>query len=105
MMVNSAIISIDEAMMWRCLSICSALLTCGMVLSLRAATVGLISVHAAISPATAGYISRAVDIAAQRQDACLVIQLDTPGGLLESTKEIVQKLYSSPIPTIVYVNP
>jgi membrane-bound serine protease (ClpP class) len=97
--------SIDEAMMRRWLSICSVLLTCGLVPGLRAANVALITVDAAISPATASYISRAVDLAGQRQDACLIIQLDTPGGLLESTKEIVQKLYSSRVPTVVYVSP
>ena len=36
---------------------------------------------------------------------CLIIQLDTPGGLLESTKEIVQSLYASSLPTVVYVAP
>src|SRR5579864_1700253 len=91
--------------MRRWLSICSVLLTCGLVPGLRAANVALITVDAAISPATASYISRAVDLAGQRQDACLIIQLDTPGGLLESTKEIVQKLYSSRVPTVVYVSP
>ena len=35
----------------------------------------------------------------------MVIQLDTPGGLLDSTKEIVQALYASPVPTVVYVAP
>src|SRR5438046_10064485 len=73
--------------------------------NLRAAEVGLIKIDGAIGPATAGYISRAIDVAAARQDACLIIQLDTPGGLLDSTKDIVQKLYASPLPTVVYVSP
>jgi membrane-bound serine protease (ClpP class) len=37
-------------------------------------------------------------------DACL-IQLDTPGGLLDSTKPIVQRFYASAVPTVVYVSP
>src|SRR6185503_6139061 len=41
----------------------------------------------------------------KRHDVCLVIQLDTPGGALDSTKEIVQKFYESPLPTVVYVAP
>jgi membrane-bound serine protease (ClpP class) len=102
---NSVIIRIDEDMMRRWLLIVSVLLTCRLVPSLWAANVGLIRVNAAISPATAGYISRAVDVAGAREDACLIIQLDTPGGLLESTKDIVQKLYSSKVPTVVYVAP
>ena len=36
-------------------------------------------------------------------DACLIIELDTPGGSLDSTKEIVQKFYASKVPTVVYV--
>src|SRR5262249_21761748 len=62
-------------------------------------------INGAIGPATASYVSRAIQLAAKRDFACLVIQLDTPGGLLESTKEIVQSFYSSTVPTVVYVAP
>ncbi|HLH56694.1 MAG TPA: nodulation protein NfeD [Verrucomicrobiae bacterium] len=71
----------------------------------RAAEVGLIKIQSAIGPATASYIGRAIDVASARGDACLIIQIDTPGGLLDSTKEIVQKLYASPVPVVVYVAP
>jgi len=70
-----------------------------------AATVGFIEIKGAIGPATATYIARAIDVAAKRNNACLIIQLDTPGGLLDSTRDIVQKFYASPIPTVVYVAP
>ncbi len=70
-----------------------------------AAQVGLIQINGAIGPATASYIGRAIEVASARQDACLVIELDTPGGLLESTKEIVQKFYASKVPVVVYVAP
>ena len=73
--------------------------------NLRATELGLIHINGAIGPATASYISRAIDVAAARQDACLIIQLDTPGGLLDSTKDIVQKFYASSVPTVVYVSP
>jgi len=66
---------------------------------------GLIKVNGAIGPATSGYIARAVRVAERRADSCLVIQLDTPGGLLESTKDIVQSLYASTVPTVVFVAP
>jgi membrane-bound serine protease (ClpP class) len=71
----------------------------------QAAQVGLIKIDGAIGPATASYIARAVDIAAAQNDECLIIQLDTPGGLLESTKQIVQTFYASKVPTVVYVAP
>jgi len=82
-----------------------ALLACRVVPGPLAAEVGLIKINGAIGPATASYIGRAIDLATARQYACLVIQLDTPGGLLDSTKEIVQKLYASSVPTVVYVAP
>jgi membrane-bound serine protease (ClpP class) len=58
-----------------------------------------------IGPATASYVSRAVDEAASRDAQCLIVQLDTPGGLLDPTKEIVQKFLASTVPTVVYVAP
>jgi membrane-bound serine protease (ClpP class) len=73
--------------------------------AVNAAQVGLIQIDGAIGPATANYISRAAEIAANQNDECLIIQLDTPGGLLQSTKEIVETFYSAKIPTVVYVAP
>ena len=73
--------------------------------AVHAAQVGLIRVDGAIGPATAGYIARSVEIAAAQGDECLIVQLDTPGGLLESTKQIVQSFYNSPVPTVVFVSP
>lgn len=72
---------------------------------LHAADVGLIHIKGAIGPATASYISRAIGVSAKRGDVCLVVQLDTPGGLLDSTKEIVENFYTSPVPIVVYVAP
>jgi len=84
------------------------MLVAGLMLGSAAevcADVGLIKIDGAIGPATASYIARAVDVSGARNDACLIIQLDTPGGLLDSTKQIVQKLYASTVPTVVYVAP
>ena len=65
----------------------------------------LSKVDGAIGPATASYISRSVDEARSKGVQCLIIQLNTPGGLLDSTRVIVQKLLGSPIPVVVYVAP
>ena len=77
----------------------------GTAAGAAAERVSLIKVEGPIGPATAGFISRAIDQAAENQSQCLVIQLDTPGGLLDSTKTIVQKFLGSPVPTVVYVAP
>jgi membrane-bound serine protease (ClpP class) len=65
----------------------------------------LSNVDGAIGPATASYISRSIDEAQSEGAQCLIIQLNTPGGLLDSTRVIVQKLLGSPIPVVVYVAP
>jgi membrane-bound serine protease (ClpP class) len=72
---------------------------------LRAGQVGLIHIRGAIGPATATYIARALDRAAAGHDECLIIQLDTLGGLLQPTKEIVGKLFQDQVPSVVYVAP
>lgn len=71
----------------------------------RAAQVGLIRIDGAIGPATVSYIARAIDVSGARGDQCLVIELDTPGGLLESTKQITRSFYASKVPTVVFVSP
>jgi membrane-bound serine protease (ClpP class) len=69
------------------------------------AEASLIRINGAIGPATADYISRAIRIAGDKQASCLIVELDTPGGLLDSTKQIVQSFYGSRVPVIVYVAP
>jgi membrane-bound serine protease (ClpP class) len=80
-------------------------LACGLSVGLRGAEVGLIRIHGAIGPATASYLARAVEVSAGRGDRCLVIQLDTPGGSLDATKEMVQTMFAAAVPTVVYVAP
>ena len=70
-----------------------------------AGKVALIRVNGTINPATAGYIARGIEEATAEKAQCLVLELDTPGGLLDSTKEIVQSFYRSKIPIVVYVAP
>ncbi|HSY74401.1 MAG TPA: nodulation protein NfeD [Dongiaceae bacterium] len=73
--------------------------------AVNAAQVGLIKINGAIGPATASYIARALDVAAEQHDECLIIQLDTPGGLVDSASKIVESFYAAKIPTVVYVSP
>ena len=67
--------------------------------------VSLIKIDGAIGPATASYIARSIHEAHQQDAQCLIIQLNTPGGLLDSTQKIVQSFLGSPVPVVVYVSP
>jgi len=67
--------------------------------------VSLIKIDGAIGPATASYIERSIDEAHEQKAQCLIIQLNTPGGLLDSTQKIVQSFLGSPLPVVVYVSP
>lgn len=58
-----------------------------------------------INPITASYISDAIDQASSDNIQCLIIELDTPGGLLTSTRSIVKKIMASGVPVVVYIYP
>jgi len=62
-------------------------------------------VNDTIQPITAEYIARGLDEAAREKDAAVLIELNTPGGLLDSTHDIIQKILASSVPVIVYVAP
>ncbi|MGA7304660.1 MAG: hypothetical protein WBW88_07280, partial [Rhodothermales bacterium] len=64
-----------------------------------------VRVEAAITPVSADFIRRAMREAGEAGASCLVIELDTPGGLMESTRQIVKDILASRFPVIVYVAP
>lgn len=72
---------------------------------LIAQTVVSIHVDAAINPAVASFIHSSIEKAQREKAQCLVIHLNTPGGLLKSTRTIVGDIIESPVPVIVYVSP
>jgi membrane-bound serine protease (ClpP class) len=58
-----------------------------------------------IQPITAEYLARAIDEASLRNDQAILIEISTPGGLLDSTRRIIEKISNSPVPVILYVAP
>jgi membrane-bound serine protease (ClpP class) len=58
-----------------------------------------------INPVTADYIVQAIDRAEQEKAQCLIIKMDTPGGLLNSTRMIVKKMLTAKVPVVVYIAP
>jgi membrane-bound serine protease (ClpP class) len=64
-----------------------------------------VAVNDTIQPISAEYIARALAEADRRHDQAVLIEMNTPGGLVSSTREIIEKITSSPVPVIVYVTP
>jgi membrane-bound serine protease (ClpP class) len=58
-----------------------------------------------IHPITDEYIGRALDEAARNKDQAVLIELSTPGGLLDATRDIIEKILASPVPVIIFVTP
>src|SRR5271166_3845734 len=75
------------------------------VLPFSSAQVLKISINDSIHPITDEYIGRAIAEADRNKDQALLIEISTPGGLLESTRDIIEKIEASPVPVIIYVAP
>jgi membrane-bound serine protease (ClpP class) len=65
----------------------------------------IIQVADAISPGTADFIKSGIKTAEENRAACVIIELDTPGGLAESMRLIVQDILGSKVPVVVFVYP
>jgi len=68
-------------------------------------TVHVLKLDAAITPVVAEYIEKAIDRAAAANAEALIIQLNTPGGRVDSMQQIVIKMLSANVPIVVYVAP
>ena len=73
--------------------------------AMAATQVGLVTVSGSINPASADYLIGAIARSEEDGAAALLIELDTPGGLVTSTKDIIQAILNSRVPVIVYVAP
>ncbi len=58
-----------------------------------------------IQPASQQYIERALHDASERGASVVVMELDTPGGLVDTTRDITSAIMTSPVPVVVFVNP
>ena len=65
----------------------------------------LVEIDGAIQPISARFLARAIDTAAEENAEVLIVLLDTPGGLLDSTREMVEAILASGVPVVVYVSP
>lgn len=64
-----------------------------------------LDVDGTINPAVADYISKGIEQAAEHKAECVVITMDTPGGVLTTTKSIIKDMLNAKVPVVVYVAP
>ena len=65
----------------------------------------LLAIDGPIGPATSDFISRSIERAAEISAALIVLEMDTPGGLDTSMRDIIQSILGSPIPVATFVSP
>lgn len=68
-------------------------------------SIHILHVEGTIVPVVADYIDRGISQAEDENATVCIIELDTPGGLLGSTEEIVQRIMNADVPVVVYVSP
>jgi membrane-bound serine protease (ClpP class) len=91
--------------MFRLLSLLLLIIFSPLPLSAGAPQVSVVSVNGPINPVTANYLRRNLQEAATRGDRLFLIEMDTPGGLDSSMREIVKDIFASPVPVAVFVAP
>ena len=86
-----------------------AALVCALVLLAGTGAIGgpiiRIPLEGSINPVSRDFVVRGIEEAAERGADLVVIELDTPGGLVDSTRDIVAALLASPVPVVVFVGP
>lgn len=85
-------------------AILAGLMLCGFSVSSPAEVLKIV-VDDVIHPISAEYIERALVEAERGHDQAVLIELNTPGGLVDSTRKIIEKVVASPVPVIIYVTP
>lgn len=65
----------------------------------------VITIDSSINPAVAEFVEESIDAAMRQHARALIVELDTPGGLLSTTRRMVKDLLGAPLPVIVYVAP
>jgi membrane-bound serine protease (ClpP class) len=77
----------------------------GGLISAASSSVEVLHVEGTIVPVIANYIDRGISQAEDEDATVCIIELNTPGGLLDSTEEIVQRIMNADVPIVVYVSP
>src|SRR5262245_12178906 len=90
----------------RALLIAALLFTCGSACGLAAAApVLLVPLDGAVGPASAHFVKRSIERGAKEGAELVIVQVDTPGGLDTSMREVIKAILASPVPVVVFVAP
>ena len=81
-----------------------AVLACACAVA-SAAPVVLVPIEGAIGPASAHFAKRGIERAAKEGAELVILQIDTPGGLDTSMREVIKAILASPVPVAVFVAP
>ena len=77
----------------------------GSLIGAGPTTVEILTVDGTIVPVVADYVDRGISQAEENGAAVCIIELHTPGGLLDSTEKIVSRIMNAEVPIVVYVSP
>ena len=81
------------------------LLWVAVAATLPAAEVMRVDVDGVVHPVTVEVVTRAIEQAQRDRCEMVLLRLDTPGGLLEATRHLVERIASSPVPVVTWVGP
>jgi membrane-bound serine protease (ClpP class) len=84
---------------------CCGILACQAQQTQQKPEVVVIHLDDTIQPISADYMARGLDLAAAQHASAVLIEINTPGGLLDSMRQMVGRVLASPVPVIVYVAP
>jgi len=65
----------------------------------------VIQMSGSINPAVSDFLKKGINKASADSVSCIIIELDTPGGLAESMRDIVKAIFASRVPVVIYVAP
>jgi membrane-bound serine protease (ClpP class) len=90
---------------WALILSCCGTLACQAQQTQQNPEVVVIRLDDTIQPISADYMARGLDLATAQHASAVLIEIDTPGGLLDSMRQMVSRILASPVPVIVYVAP
>ncbi len=90
---------------WALILSCCGTLACQAQQTQQSPEVVVIHLDDTIQPISADYMARGLDLATAQHASAVLIEINTPGGLLDSMRQMVSRILASPVPVIVYVAP